>query len=104
MKFYTKTRLAAEATNKSFSDNFSAWRWCIKIDWRHIWIDCEAQSKTSGEWRHGYGYYSAHFKLDPRKWGFRREHAYYDGPHDCVVIGPLWIAWQGDWCDKCYEG
>lgn len=103
MKFFTKIKVITEDTNPAFTLNFNAWRWEIELrDWG-VFVSAQARRNESYEWRFGYGYYNV-FLAPLRKWELKREHGYYDGPHDCLVIGPLWIAWQGAWCDKCYNG
>lgn len=34
-------------------------------------------------------------------WPPRREHAYYEGPHDCYYIGPFNFTWDPDECEEC---
>lgn len=66
-----------------------------------LWIGESGQyfSKSSGKWRNGYGFHFLNIRFDMWKW--ERSHDYYDGPLDCLWLGPIQFTWQGAWCEKC---
>jgi len=104
MKFYGRIHTADEAKNPEFAKHYSAWRWAVEIKGFDVWVTREARVNDTNTWRQGYGYYNVHIRRKISDWKLAREHAYYDGPHDHLAIGPLYVNWQGDWCDKCYAG
>lgn len=82
----------------------AGFRYAVELDGLSLSLVTQCRFEDRADWGHAYGYYSAFLELDPRRWMFGRFHAYYDGPHDMLGLGPLKIAWQGDWCNRCYEG
>lgn len=39
-----------------------------------------------------------------RKFSFKREHSFYNEPHDELSLGFLHFEWSGKWCEKCFSG
>jgi hypothetical protein len=76
-----------------------AHRWTIRVDWFSIGIDLEYFSARGDGWRTCYTDY-AHVGIAGR-WHWGRTHDYYDGPHDALWLGPLYVSWSLGWCEGC---
>lgn len=79
-----------------------SWRWAIVAGRWFIGID-EQVRHGSGEWQssHSLRYRCVGLSADLQ---IGLAHAYYDGAHHTLWLGPLWVAWSADYCETCMTG
>lgn len=91
-----------------FSDMGRRWRWAPSVE-----LDREHRALHVGisldlvQWEgkpcspQAVRYFDV--SMRPFDWQIGQEHTYYDGPHCCYKLGPVWITKSWVWCNRCAE-